>query len=1170
MAGSDDDVLIKIATDISQAIQQLGQLFQSSKDLAEGFKLIQEHAEKSGLSTQQIFEMLSKYISAFGDATEAAATKLAGTADVAVGAIQDQSKALDVANKILGDYGITTATVIKGTEDLGKTLGIVTTEVKDTGTAIKDTSTQMTSGMSAWTQSAVAAKKSTEGIKDAVTALKKEREDAAASFASLSQKERAEIAENAAKLRESGMAFKEIAEKANLSTTALHLLIEEQKNLAQAIEDAKGPVQRLAELEDQLQNQRIAASEEYAELGVAERKALLEKITALDEAGISIEKMAKQTGLSTEALQEFLKEEEKFKQDAEELRDPIDKLTEALDELAKQEEKNAEEFKHYSEEEKTHIAESVAALMLKGQTLGEVATKLGVTTDALGAFLKEEKNVVDAFNEANKETHSFFDHLIGGFDKSMTAAVMWGNIGAEAVKAFATEVREAITAFPQMVQGMADVGDELSTMANRLNITAEAAAELKYIAGQSGASMEQMARSIQTFGSEAADSSSKAAKGLRAMGVSLKDLGDTKEEQFFNLIKKIQDLPEGVDKSAKAIELFGTKFRNSTMLLNEPIDQLRARFKELGGPDGVGALAKAGDNWNDAVSDLQVSMDSFKRGIATSVLEPLTSVVKMMATTVPGAVLVMGQSFASVAQTVAPMLVSLIALNGPEKGLAGLVERLKGAGDHLKNFGKNAVAVGENFKEMGVAAGGAKGIFTAFGDILGKGMSGLKSFGTSLLGVAGQMLTLTKAVIANTAAMLVNPYVLAAAAIAALLYGIYKLIGGWEGLVAAFNAVKKAMEPVITFLGNVIGIVKILAGQAIESLVKGIKETITSFQSWWKSANEGEGVITKLIEGVKTFLKVAMMLTPVGPLLLLIWEHWDKIAKVIEKTVAGIKWAVAWLGKAAQDEYDILNETEKKRAQAAAQDYMRRRKQVADEEAAIAARKSGMQKLLEEEKRLNDLIKAMDPALKSNIKSLLAVGKTAKDLAIDLAGDLKLSVEEATKVIERYDHQLKEAAKEGKKNPFQQLQASAKELTLELKSALGGIVPFKNTVEEFGKQAADIAEKAALYGSLKTISPEIIKVADAFNAAQIKEKLTEVNKEALQVSRTFSTDMKASALSAAASIKGMNDEITASFLTGSELRLFQIKKEDDAKKAAIANERQSNSAEGQRQHSGVE
>lgn len=306
--------------------------------------------------------------------------------------------------------------------------------------------------------------------------------------------------------------------------------------------------------------------------------------------------------------------------------------------------------------------------MANEDVLIKVAADIAQAVTAMQTMVAQMGDVVKSITDTNKaaedgkeSTKSFWEEWVTGADKGKAAGEAWGKQMSKAIDDVKQGIKDVITGLPNMVTAAAAAGDEFFTLSNRLNVSVESLAELDFIAGQSGANMEGLARSIQEMGVNLADAESKSAKAIKGLGLSVQELKKADPtEAFFKILETIKQTVPVADQGAKAMEIFGGKFRMNTMLLKEDIAGLRADFKELGGGMTTD-LAVAGDAYGDNLKRIEQVQNNFRNSIARAVLPALNDLLEKFPQA-GGAALTFGEGIVDLAKSFIPLLGNLALL----------------------------------------------------------------------------------------------------------------------------------------------------------------------------------------------------------------------------------------------------------------------------------------------------------------------------------------------------------------------------------------------------------------------------------------------------------------------------------------------------------------------------
>lgn len=165
-----------------------------------------------------------------------------------------------------------------------------------------------------------------------------------------------------------------------------------------------------------------------------------------------------------------------------------------------------------------------------------------------------------------------------------------------------------------------DAADELKALSERTGVSVEKLSVLATVAKQANTDIGAVANGARLLSVrmlEAAQGSEKSARLLAAFGV---EAGDSLEDSLEKILVKLGQLPDGWQKSAIAVKLFGRAgtalipFANS---LEEGLEQAR-RFNLVVGTE----TARAADAFNDGIELIKASLGTgFLRGVTPALQE---------------------------------------------------------------------------------------------------------------------------------------------------------------------------------------------------------------------------------------------------------------------------------------------------------------------------------------------------------------------------------------------------------------------------------------------------------------------------------------------------------------------------------------------------------------------
>jgi len=260
-------------------------------------------------------------------------------------------------------------------------------------------------------------------------------------------------------------------------------------------------------------------------------------------------------------------------------------------------------------------------------------------------------------------------------------------------------VAVSVAGLTAMVKSAIDTGDALDEMSQRVGVSVETLSVWKPAAEQSGVSgesFEKGLRKLSTTMLEAATGSEDAARGFSAVGVEFKNQDGTlraTDQVLLDMAERFKAMPDGAEKTALAVQLFGKSGAELIPFLNQGrdgINELAAEMQALGVQMSSETAAQAG-NFNDALDKLKLATTSIGNQIIASLLPALNDMAGGMVESakqggtlraiLDGVVLVL-KTLALGAATVGKAFVALGEAIGA--GVAAAVEALKGNTDGAK------------------------------------------------------------------------------------------------------------------------------------------------------------------------------------------------------------------------------------------------------------------------------------------------------------------------------------------------------------------------------------------------------------------------------------------------------------------------------------------------------
>ena len=261
--------------------------------------------------------------------------------------------------------------------------------------------------------------------------------------------------------------------------------------------------------------------------------------------------------------------------------------------------------------------------------LNKIADKLGITE-------KEAKKLHNQVNRLSKQ-------MADGLKKASQAVA----VGVGAVAA-ATSV---------MINKAVEAGDRIDKMSQKMQMSRQTFQELDYVFSQNGADISMMQGGMSKLAKamEGARTGTKAnVKTFQQLGISLKDSnGQLKstENVMLEAISSLQKMPDGAQKTALSMQLFGKSATELQPLLNKnakSVDELRQKFKDLGmgmSDDQIDAAVK----FKDTMDTIQRTFAGLMNQIGADLLPAFQSLADKLVSNMP-----------KIKATVTPILTGII------------------------------------------------------------------------------------------------------------------------------------------------------------------------------------------------------------------------------------------------------------------------------------------------------------------------------------------------------------------------------------------------------------------------------------------------------------------------------------------------------------------------------
>jgi len=198
--------------------------------------------------------------------------------------------------------------------------------------------------------------------------------------------------------------------------------------------------------------------------------------------------------------------------------------------------------------------------------------------------------------------------------------------GLAAIPIAAVAVTAALFA---LAKSTAEVAEEIDRVNQKTKVSVEALSALRVVAEDNGSSLDQVASALGNLNEKLSDAQrggKEAQAVFRAVGVDFKGPID---DALRTIVKRLDELPEGANKTAVATELFGDAGADLIPILNElegDLDAQIEKLRELGlvfDKDGIESAKRFGDQ----IDALNRQFEGLKFTIGNAVIPTFTGYI---------------------------------------------------------------------------------------------------------------------------------------------------------------------------------------------------------------------------------------------------------------------------------------------------------------------------------------------------------------------------------------------------------------------------------------------------------------------------------------------------------------------------------------------------------------
>ena len=265
------------------------------------------------------------------------------------------------------------------------------------------------------------------------------------------------------------------------------------------------------------------------------------------------------------------------------------------------------------------------------KAIDEMGDEMDDTEGDTKDFSKAIEDSGETADDAKSKFESF-KNVIGTVAKATAAAV--AAIGAAAVAAG--------KALWNMANDVAETGDEIDKMSQKIGISAESYQEWGYVFERCGTDVNNLQAGMKTLSGVIADAgngSSSAAEKLAAVGLSIDDLnGKSQDEQLSIVIAALQDMEAGAERTSAATDLLGRSATDMAAVLNmtaEETEALKQEANDYGMVMSNEAVA-ASAAFEDSLTKLTGTMSGLKNRMVGELLPGITQIMDGLSDLVAG------------------------------------------------------------------------------------------------------------------------------------------------------------------------------------------------------------------------------------------------------------------------------------------------------------------------------------------------------------------------------------------------------------------------------------------------------------------------------------------------------------------------------------------------------
>lgn len=181
----------------------------------------------------------------------------------------------------------------------------------------------------------------------------------------------------------------------------------------------------------------------------------------------------------------------------------------------------------------------------------------------------------------------------------------------------------SVGAFAGALKGVIDFADELNDVSQRLGINVRSLTGWTLAAQQSGTSMEAVAKGVKFFGAAILEHG----EALKKAGVTATDTNTA----MIQVADVFAAMPDGIEKTALAVKLFGKNGMDLIPMLNQGSQGLQeAQEKAARYGQAIALLAPQADKFNDELAEMAMHSKEWAAVLAGALLPSLNNMLEVI------------------------------------------------------------------------------------------------------------------------------------------------------------------------------------------------------------------------------------------------------------------------------------------------------------------------------------------------------------------------------------------------------------------------------------------------------------------------------------------------------------------------------------------------------------